>query len=166
MVTDYRRTFWCLDFDPARYPHAPIGWKATDADYAAASKTFATFFQARDSGELDQAFAMIEPNSHGNRAQWMTSQQEIRQTLGPGGERSITRIGWYLDPPETPFPGIYAQLSFTAKFPGMAVYCGTMVLYRSAPDKLLLVGALEHILPVRENPTAERIAEFRKQFCE
>jgi hypothetical protein len=165
MVVGYRQTFRCLDLDLARYPHAPADWKAAAADQAAAARRFATFFSARDSGALDQAFAMIEPPSQGGRAQWNSAQQLARGLIGPKGERSITGIGWFLDPPEAPHPGIFAQLTFTAKFPGAVVYCGSMVLYRAAPDDYLIGGVRESILPVRDKPTAERVVEFRNQFC-
>ena len=85
--------------------------------------------------------------------------------LGGNGTRTLTGIEWFLDPPGAPYPGIFARLTFAGKFPGAAIYCGSMVLYRAGPDSYLIGGVRESILPVRDKPTAERIAEFRGR-CE
>jgi len=165
-VVDYRQTFRCLDLDPARYPHAPAGWKAVAADEAAATKAFAAYFDALDSGALGQAFAMMEPNSAGNRGQWMANQSIGRRLLTAKGERKLTGMRWFADPPEAPYPGIFVRLTFAGAFKGAPVYCGSMVLYRAASDAYLVAGAQEHILPDEDQPNPERIAEYRKQFCE
>lgn len=165
MVVGYRQTFRCLDLDPAHYPHAPANWKASVADEDTAVRVFRTYFDARDAGALERAFAMLEPSSQGDRAQWRSSQQLAQTLLAGKGTRSVTGLRWFLDPPEAPFPGIFARVTFEGRFPGAAVYCGSMVLYRAGPDSYLLGGVRESILPLRDNPTAERAAEFRNRFC-
>src|SRR5262245_44715393 len=75
MVEEYRQSFRCLELDLTKYPHAPADWKATAADETAASKAVASYFEARDSGALDRAFAMLEPNSHGISDKWLTTQE-------------------------------------------------------------------------------------------
>jgi len=166
MIVGYRQTFRCLDLDPARYPHAPANWKASALDEAAAARTFTTYFAARDAGSLEQAYAMLEPNTHGNREQWMSDQQRARQLIGAQGSRSRTGLQWFLDPPQAPYPGIFARLTFSANFTDAAVYCGSMVLYRMSADSYLVAGVREYILPAGDQPTPERIAEYRKQYCE
>jgi hypothetical protein len=165
-VVDYRQTFRCLDLDLAKYPQAPAGWKPAGADEVAASNVFKAYFDAIDSGALVQAFAMLEPNSGGSREEWISGQQIGRRLLSGKGERTLTGMRWFLNPPEAPYPGVFVRLTFAGKFAGVPVYCGSMVLYRAAPDAYLVGGAKEHILPSEDNPDSKRIAEYQKQFCE
>jgi len=165
-IVGFRQTFRCLDLDPAKYAHAPAGWNATEVDQAAASRTFSTYFDARDSGALDQVFSMLEPNSRGNREEWMANQRLARSMLAGKGSRSLTGIAWYLDPPEAPFPGIFARLTFTGKAPGTIVYCGSMVLYRAAPDQYLVGGVKENFLTPSDHPTPAQVVAYRSAACE
>lgn len=165
-VIDYSQTFRCLNLDPLRYPHSPVGWKAAAGDEEAASKAFVAYFNAVDSGALVQAFAMFEPTSGGTREQWMSDQQIVRPLLKGKGERTITGLQWFSDPPQAPYPGIFARFTFAAKFAGVPVYCGSMVLYRAALDSYLVAGVREHVLPDEDKPSSQRIAEYQTQFCE
>ncbi|HEY5972732.1 MAG TPA: DUF4019 domain-containing protein [Pseudoxanthomonas sp.] len=101
-----------------------------------------TYFQLLDSRKYADAYAMQSPNMQATMPfhEWFAATQDTARVLGPRIERTQTGITWYLDPPNSPGPGLYVAVDFQSRFANSRQHNEYLVWYRktsSDPFKLI-----------------------------
>ncbi len=129
-------------------------------------RTYA-YFAAKDSGRFADAYSNFSPSQKQTVPfnGWKTQLESFYRTAGSVQGRTIQKITWYKDPPNTA-PGVYAAVDFTGQFPNLSLYCG-FVAWRQQDD-----GALEIVREeansieksVAEKMTPEMMQRARSQF--
>jgi hypothetical protein len=108
-------------------------WRPTDVQVSAVLSRTREYFDARDTGKLDEAYAMFSPSQKATvpLATWRNAVNAFNARAGAPGGRLVRKVTWYKDPPQR--PGIYAAVDFSSQFNGLALHCG-YAIWQAQPD--------------------------------
>jgi len=113
--------------------NADTQWRPTDAQATDVLSRTREYFNARDTGKIDEAYAMFSPTQKVTvpLAAWRNAMEAFNARAGAPGGRVVRKVTWYKDPPQR--PGIYAAVDFSSRFEGLALHCG-YVIWQAQPD--------------------------------
>ncbi|MFT3807258.1 DUF4019 domain-containing protein [Arenimonas sp.] len=76
------------------------------------------YFRALDAGEYDKAYAMQTPElqAMAGLSEWSAYMRDEAKTLGRPLSRKQAKLTWYLDPPNSPRPGLYVAVDFQSTY--------------------------------------------------
>lgn len=99
-----------------------------EAVYESAVRAHNSYFQIREMGEYESAYAMFTDRQKENVSLEAFSQhwESVREKFGRLTHLSNTKITWYRNPEGAP-EGLYAAIDFRASFERLPVYCGFLV---------------------------------------
>ena len=117
------------------------------------------YFAAKDQGRYPQAYALLASAQQEITpfARWQPRAAEFNVKAGAVLDRTIKKITWYQDPPQSP-PGRYAAVDFSSQFAKLAAHCGYLIWQEQADGSLLLLREEENALDmatVKKLPPAE-----------
>ncbi len=100
-------------------------WKPTDALVQGLVKQTNDYFKARDEKRFADAYAYFSPSQKQQVPfeGWKKQLEDFYAGAGAVEERSIKKITWYKNPPNTQ-PGIYAATDYSGKFQNLTLHCG------------------------------------------
>lgn len=142
---------------------SPLGWVPTEDDEQRAVGAANEFLDAGDEGRTSAAYGMM---SDVNRAQQSASEYTDRVTqfnlrAGRNIFHHIVKITWTKDPPQGPFPGIYAAIDIASRYANIDRECGYLVLYQ-APGSTAFTVMREEV-NFLDNVTASQIVREHSQ---
>tara|TARA_Y100001956_G_scaffold73651_1_gene80063 strand:+ start:1814 stop:2326 length:513 start_codon:yes stop_codon:yes gene_type:complete len=98
------------------------------AVYESAVRVHNSYFQIREMGDYESAYAMFTDRQKGNVSLDAFSQhwEFFREKFGRLTHLSNTKVTWYRNPEGGP-EGLYAAIDFRASFERLPIYCGFLV---------------------------------------
>ena len=113
-------------------PQSRPGWKPTTEQRQRALKTLQAFLDALESGRHADAYGMLVESFRRQQtlAQFSTETEQFKALAGSAKSWRIVKITWTRDPAQSPQPGTYAALDFSAKFANVDRSCGYFILSR------------------------------------
>lgn len=98
------------------------------AVYESAVRVHNSYFQIREMGEYESAYAMFTDRQKRNVSLDAFSQhwESFREKFGRLTRLSNTKVTWYRNPEGSP-EGLYAAIDFRASFERLPIYCGFLV---------------------------------------
>ena len=142
-------------------------WRPSAAQLQAIETVTRSYFALRDSGQADQAYALLSPR----QKQYLT-QSNFTQLLegfnakaGTPQGRILRKVTWYKDTPQAG-PGLYVAVDFSSKFENLALHCG-YVVWHEQPDGSFLqvreeVNVIDNATMAKIKP--EQLESIRAQF--
>jgi hypothetical protein len=108
------------------------GWRPTESQRRDVIKAATDFFSSLDEGQYERAYAMMaEPNRRSSPLQGFVSQnQAFLARSGALTQRTILKVTWTKDPPNGPFPDIFAAIDIASQYANVNRHCGYVVLYQ------------------------------------
>lgn len=108
------------------------GWLPSEALERDVRATFARYFDAIDRGRYREAYAMM---NDANKAelpydQFERQSSQFHAQAGVLKRRDVLKITWTKDPPNAPFPGVYAAIDESATYQNVDRQCGYVVIYQ------------------------------------
>lgn len=135
-ISGYYQEFSCVTAERAVEAEVLDDWKAGPGDETDARRFFETYYARRDAGDIEGAYSLFAPEARPE-----SSKEHVRdfnRSIGSGNRR-ITRVTWYVNPPEAPRRGAYVALDFVGEYAGVHVYCGYLMLYRLGAGRYEIV---------------------------
>lgn len=111
------------------------------ADSAEIQRLTDRYFKLLDNRDYAAAYAMQTPGMQATMPfhEWFAISQRSRQQLGDLQERKQTKVTWYLDPPDSPGPGLYAAVDFVSRYANSRQHSEYLVWFREKkPDAFML----------------------------
>lgn len=108
------------------------GWVPSESQRRNVIKAATDFFSSLDQGQYERAYAMMaESNKRSVPAQQFVSQNRaFYARSGVLKQRAILKVTWTKDPPNGPFPGIFAAVDIASQYANVDRHCGFVVLYQ------------------------------------
>ena len=132
------------------------GWTPSVALEREVLRTHAAYFAAIESGDFATAYAMIAPINRQTSAEVFAQQgQERRAADGALIDRTIVKLTWTKDPPNAPFPGIYAAIDVTSRHANIDRECGYLMWYQKPEGGPFMMMRIETTR--MDNATAAQI---------
>lgn len=98
--------------------------------------------------------------------QWIQQQMRLHKTAGALKDSPLLNVTTYVDPPDSPGPGIYIAVDFQASYENAPFRCG-YVMWLLDPESNLTVLRLEDGILYGEDAalmTSEEIEQAKQQF--
>lgn len=113
--------------------NADVQWRPTDVQTSAVLSRTREYFDARDTGRIEEAYAMFSPSQKAavTLTVWRNAIHAFNARAGAPKGRLVRKVTWYKDPPQR--TGIYAAVDFSSHFDGLALHCG-YVIWQAQPD--------------------------------
>lgn len=142
-------------------------WRPSAAQVAQVQSRTRSYFQARDAGRFDEAYAFFSASQKANLplAEWRDAMQAFNARAGAAGGRTLRTVTWYKDAPRRP-PGTYAAVDFSSQFGNLAVHCGYVVWQEQADGSFALIREEENVVDKDAEATmnAGELEQMRRQF--
>lgn len=112
-----------------------------EATQRAALDQTRAYFDAKDGGQYDRAYALIAPSmrSYLTRDLYASESARFNAEAGRAEERRVMRLTWYRDPPDAPAPGLYVAADYRSRFPNIYLHCGYLMWHREPDGRFRLV---------------------------
>lgn len=122
-------------------------WRPTSIQVERVQSRTREYFAARDSGRLDDAYAMFAPSQRSivPFASWRASIEAFNTRAGSVNSRGIDRITWYKDPSQGG-PGVHAAVDFHSDFPNLALHCGYVAWQEQPNGTFALVREEDNVI--------------------
>ncbi|RYD50911.1 MAG: hypothetical protein EOP60_11100 [Sphingomonadales bacterium] len=133
--TNHTQRFECFDPATDRYKAAPADWQPSVQDRADLIAFVERFMTATDKGDATTGMAMMESILEITQPEWRDTTKRLREHTSGPGRWSLGILGWANNPEGTSHPGSYALVMVDGKYPKLAAYCGTLLVYREAPGR-------------------------------
>lgn len=106
---------------------------AEEAD--AIQRASAAYFEHLDRGEYERAHALYtaELRAMAPLKDWRQDQRRRRAEWGDLRRRDRAAITWYLDPPNSPRPGLYVAVDYVSDYANLAQHTEFLIWYRAKP---------------------------------
>lgn len=90
----------------------------TAAETAEIDRLTGAYYRAIDAGQYEAAYAMQTPELQATMAfaEWRDLLRETEASVGRPLSRQRTKVTWYLDPPNSPQPGLYVAVDFASSY--------------------------------------------------
>jgi hypothetical protein len=111
------------------------------ADSAEIQRLTDTYFKLLDNRDYAAAYAMQTPGMQATMPfhEWLAVSQQSRQQMGDLQERKQAKVTWYLDPPDSPGPGLYAAVDFVSRYANSRQHSEYLIWFRKKkPDAFML----------------------------
>ena len=111
---------------------SPQGWYPTDEQIQSATLAAVRFLENRDTGKIDLAYEMLADAMQKSVAKpdYVKGVTEFEIKAGRGGQHNVSTVTWTKDPPNGPFPGIFAAFDITSKYENIDRACGFLIMYQ------------------------------------
>jgi hypothetical protein len=147
--------------------NADQAWRPSDDQRKAIESVTRRYFALRDSGKVEQAYALVSPRQKQYLPLSTFSRlvDEFNAKAGAAQTRTLRKVTWYKDTPQAG-PGLYVAVDFSSKFENLALHCGYIV-WQEQPDGSFLqvredVNVIDNATMSKLGP--ERLAQVRAQF--
>lgn len=122
-------------------------WRPTSAQVQHVERQTLSYFAAKDGRKYQEAYALLSATQKQTLPfdRWSTLAEEFNSKAGEVRGRSIRKVTWYKDPPNTQ-PGVYAAADFSGLFDNAAAHCGYVVWHEQADGSFLLVREEQNFL--------------------
>jgi hypothetical protein len=130
-------------------------WRPTPSQVSLVQAQTISYFSARDSGRLDEAYAKFSPTQKETVPfeAWHASIEGFNAKAGPVTARALRKITWYKDPPDGRL-GVYAAVDFSSEFPNLALHCGYVVWHQQPDGSFAVVREEDNFI---DRPTAAKL---------
>lgn len=142
-------------------------WRPTSAQVELVQSRTRTYFGARDSGRLEDAYAFFAPSQKATVpfVGWRSSIESFNNRAGTAKHRTMRKVTWYKDPPQGR-PGTYAAVDFSSEFSNLALHCGYVVWLEQPDGSFGLVREEDNVID-RETESKLKpgqLEQIRAQF--
>ncbi|WP_422057440.1 hypothetical protein [Sphingomonas sp.] len=146
-LTQYRASFSCYDPATDPYERAPADWKPSAQDQADLTAFAQRYMGLLDRSDYVAGMPMMEPILEIEKDEWLSVPNMLKQHAGGKGRWTLQTLGWVNNPEGASHPGRYAFVKVTGSYPGIAAYCGTLVIYRQRPGSYLITQQNLSVVP-------------------
>lgn len=146
-LIQYRQSFSCYDPATDPYERAPADWKPGAQDQADLTAFAERYMSLLDRADYLAGMPMMEPILEIEKDEWLSVPNMLKQHAGGKGRWTLQTLGWVNNPEGAALPGRYAFVKVTASYPKIAVYCGTLVIYRQRPGSYLITQQNLSVIP-------------------
>lgn len=97
---------------------------------------------------------------------WIEQQAEIHKSAGAMSAAPGFKVTTYIDPPDSPGPGVYIAVDFQARYDSAPFRCGYVIWLFDTQSSLSVLRLEEGIIYDRDaaSMTADELARTRQQF--
>lgn len=123
------------------------------------------YFDAVAQGRDEESYSLTLPEMTGGAsfADWSATLARKRTVQGSATSRTLVKLSWYPDPPDSPRPGLYVAVDYVASWT-LQDECGYVVWYSPGLEgPFLLVRQEQTFLP--HDLDMETRAALRLQHC-
>jgi len=126
-----------LLFAPCASPAFAEDYTPTPAESAAVDKLTGEYFKAQARRDYAASYAMLAPTMQASitPSEWTRAQEATESERGAVTRRERTRISWYLDPPDSVGPGVYAAVDFKASATRAPVISEYVIWFRPRGER-------------------------------
>jgi hypothetical protein len=123
------------------------------------------YFDAIEQGRDEDAYRLILPEMTGDAslAEWSQRLARKRSEQGASKSRTLVKLTWYPDPPNSPRPGLYVAIDYVASW-ALQDECGYLVWYSPTVDGPFLLARQEQT-SIPHDLDAATLAAIRQQHC-
>lgn len=109
-------------------------WRPSAEQRLAVERISREYFALKDSGKLEQAYALISPRQkqYLTQSSFISMGKAFNEKAGAPQGRNLTKVTWYKDTPQAG-PGLYVAVDYSSKFDKLALHCG-YVVWQEQPD--------------------------------
>lgn len=122
-------------------------WRPSSTQVELVERQTYAYFAAKDARKYQEAYALLSAAQKRTTPfeRWSALAEDFNAKAGAVRGRSIRRITWYKDPPNTG-PGVYAAADFSSQFENAAAHCGYVVWHEQTDGSFLLVREEQNFL--------------------
>lgn len=138
-------------------------WQPNNADYQAVIDTVTRYFAAKDSGNVDGTYALLDGGMGLSLKEWKSTSDDFTAQTGTVVSHKVMKLTWYKDPQGAPEPGVYAAADFVDHY-DKATDCGYLSLHRKSDGSFLVIHEQDGFIPNQPTMTPAQLAEYKTKL--
>jgi hypothetical protein len=146
--------------------NADAHWRPTDVQASAVLSRTRAYFDARDTGKIEEAYAMFSPSQRATvpLTAWRNAIDAFNARAGAPRGRLVRKVTWYKDPPQR--TGIYAAVDFSSQFDGLALHCGYVIWQAQSDGTFALAREEDNVIDraMAKKLQPGQLEQIRAQF--